>query len=241
MKKLLASCAVVALMAAPALAQSTIDPTTPDAIPVEPMTTETTDPMNEFQPQTEVLPQELPPEPDMAEEVAPPTPGVDATMQAEAEAEDESFAETEDNASFADAEADMTVTAEVVAPEVALEASVSEADLPEEYSTDDLNANMLAAVNTVGTEITELDAQADVWVTADGSPVDPTYAPEGQGDLDIMSEEEAPVTDGEVYMTPEAEAPESSSFIEPGLDPVPEDTWNNEAPVSSEDAPETEY
>lgn len=241
MKKLLASCAVVALMAAPALAQSTIDPTTPDSIPVEPMISETTNPMDEFQPQTEVLPEEFSPEPDMAEEIAPPTPGVDPVMQAEAEQEDESFAETQSDNSFADAEADMVVTAEVVAPDVALEASVSEAELPEEYSTDDLNAKMLAAVNTIGTEISELDAQADVWVTADGSPVDPTYAPEGQGDMDIMSEEEAPVTDGEVYMTPQAEAPGSSTFIEPGLDPVPEDTWNNEAPVSSEDAPETEY
>lgn len=240
MKKLLASCAVAALMAAPALAQSTIDPTTPDSIPVEPMTSETTDPMDEFQPQTEVLPEELPPEPDMAEEVAPPTPGTDPVRQADVEQEDDTFAETESDNSFAEAEADTVVTADVVAPDVALEASLSEADLPEEYSTEDLNAQMLAAVNTVGAEISELDAQADVWVTADGSPVDPSYAPEGQGDMDIMNED-VPVTDGEDYMTPQTDAPDSSSFIEPGIDPVPEDTWNDETPASPEDAPETEY
>ncbi|PKP81791.1 MAG: hypothetical protein CVT79_08530 [Alphaproteobacteria bacterium HGW-Alphaproteobacteria-18] len=241
MKKLLASCAVVALMASPAIAQSTIDPTSPDAIPVEPMVSETTDPMDEFQPQTDVLPGELPPEPDMAEEIAPPTPGIDPVMQAEAEQEDDSFAETESDTSFAEAEAeaDAVVTAEVVAPDVALEASLSEGDLPEEYSTEDLNAQMLAAVNTVGAEISELDAQADVWVTADGSPVDPAYAQEGQGDMDVVSEE-APVTDGEYYMTPEADDPDSSTFIEPGLDPVPDDTWN-ENPVSPEDPSATEY
>lgn len=238
MKKLLASAAVVALLASPAIAQSTIDPATPDSIPTEPTTPQAENPMNDFMPQTEPLPAELPPEPDMAEEVPAPTPDAEPTMQAEVEPEEDYLAETEDDATFAEtednfsvaeaeAEAETTMTADVVAPDVALEASVSESDLPEEYSTDDLNARMLAAVNTIGTEISELDAQADVWVTADGSAVDPTYAPEGQGDLEVMSEE-APATDSMDYMNTETET-------------LNDDSWNSEEPVDMEDPSATEY
>lgn len=238
MKKLLASAAVVALLASPAIAQSTIDPTTPDSIPTEPMTPQAENPMDDFMPQTEPLPEALPPEPDMAEEVPAPTPDAQPTMQAEVEPEQDYLAETEDDATFAEtednfsvaeteAEAETTMTAEVVAPDVALEASVSEGDLPEEYSTDDLNARMLAAVNTIGTEISELDAQADVWVTADGSPVDPAYAPEGQGDIDVMSQD-APATDSMDYMNPEA-------------DTLNDDSWNTENPVDMEEPSATEY
>ena len=252
MKKLLASCAVVALMAAPALAQSTTDPTNPDTVPVEPTIEQPTDDLIIMEPQTEVLPEELPPEPDMAEEVAPPTPDAEPMMEAEAEveAQDESYAETEedeivaeteDDGSYADAEADTMTTADVVVPEVALEASVEEGDLPEEYSTDDLNAMMLAKVNTVGSEINELDAEADVWVTADGAPVDPSYAPEGQGDLEMMTEDEAPVTEGEDYTAPETEivpetemTPEADTFIEPEVDPMTDDEWTNESPLEPE-------
>lgn len=245
MKTLLASCAVVALMAAPALAQSTIDPTTPDTVPVEPTVEQPADDMVIMEPQTEVLPEELPPEPDMAEEVASPTPDAEPMMEAEAEveAQDESYAETEDDSSYADAEADTMTTADVVAPEVALEASVEEADLPEEYSTDDLNAMMLAKVNTVGSEINELDAEADVWVTADGAPVDPSYAPEGQGDLEVMTEEEAPVTEGEDYMmTPETEmTPEADTFIEPEVDPMTGDEMMDENSVTPDMPSDTDY
>ncbi|ABI76952.1 hypothetical protein HNE_1356 [Hyphomonas neptunium ATCC 15444] len=253
MKKLLASCAVVALMAAPALAQSTIDPTTPDTVPVEPQIEQPADDLV-VEPQTETMPEALPPEPDMAEEAAPPTPDAEPMMEAEteteAEAEDESYAdaeddstlaETEEDDSFADTNSDPVVTAEVAAPEAALEASVDEAELPEDYSTDDLNAMMLAQVNTVGSEITELDSEADAWVSANGAPVDPAYAPEGQGDMEVTTENEAPVTEGDDSMTPETEAPEADSFVEPEVDPMTDDDWTNENPVDPEMPSDTEY
>jgi hypothetical protein len=83
MKKLLASCAVVALMGAPAFAQSTIDPTNPDMVPVDPQVEQMPEETDMLQPQTEVLPEELPPEPDMAEETPPPVPDAEATLEAE--------------------------------------------------------------------------------------------------------------------------------------------------------------
>ena len=233
MKTLLASCAVAALMASPAIAQSTIDPATPDTIPVEPQASDIVDPMLEFQPQTETLPEELPAEPDMAEETPPVMPDAAPVMEAEADSlqEDESYAETG---------ADPVVTVEMADADVSLEATVAEAELPEGYSTDDLNAVMLARVNEVSNRIATLDAEADVWVTADGAPVDPSYAPEGQGDIDVMGEEDAygletatsmetGIWDAEPSMTPESDMdiPEDGMDIDGSL--------TNENPASSDD------
>ena len=222
MKKLFASCAVVALMAAPALAQSTTDPTMPDTVPVEPQMEQTVDEPDMFEPQVEALPEELPPEPDMAEEAMTPTPDAEPMMEAEATENDEIFAEAEP-----------TVTAEMAPAEGTLEASVDEAQLPEEYSTDDLNAMMLAQVNSVGNEISELDREADVWVSADGAPVDPSYAPEGQGDMEVTTEEETPVTENYEDMAPE----ESGMAMEPETDPMTDDEWTTNNPLSP-DTPE---
>lgn len=171
MKTLLASCAAVALMAAPALAQSTIDPATPDSIPVEPQVEQTLDQDDMIQPETDVLP----PEPAMMEDQMP---SPDAGMVAETEADvDVATEETAmDNS-------EPMVTAEMAPEEGSLDAEVAEAELPEEYSTDDLNAVMLAKVNTVGTEIASMDSRVDVWVS-EGSSVDGLYVPEGQGDID---------------------------------------------------------
>lgn len=264
MKTLLASCAVAALMVAPAIAQSTIDPTTPDVVPVDPQVEQQPDGIDVLQPQTDVLPDELPPEPDMAEEVSPPVPDAEATVQAEAEMETEEEtvlgAETETQADpvleaeMADeettvaetgSEAMVTAEAEVEAPDVPLEASVEEADLPEEYSTDDLNAIMLAQVQTVAGEITEMDNEADEWVTADGSPVDPAYAPEGQGDLEITTEEESsftvesedPMADPATDYAPTTE-PDASTYVEPQTEAEMEDEWSgDEAVAPQEEAP----
>lgn len=226
MKTLLASCAVVALMASPAIAQSTIDPATPDTIPAEPQASDVVDPMSEFEPQTETLPEELPAEPDMAEETPPMMPDAEPVMEAEADLpqEDETYAETE---------SEPVVTAEMADADVSLEAAVTEAELPEEYSTDDLNAVMLAKVNEVSTEIETLDAEADVWVTADGSPVDPAYAPEGQGDIDVTAEEDAYGTDFETYDAEPSMAPESDMDM-PEDDMDMDNSLTNENPASSD-------
>lgn len=200
MKTLLASCAVVALMAAPAFAQSTVDPQMPDVIPVEPEVAEPIDPTL-IEPQTDVLPEELPADPTLAEETAPPVPEGEAVDRAETEA---------------------AVTTEFAGQPVALEAQVNEASLPDEYSTDDLNSAMLAEVNEVATEIASLDAEADVWVS-EGSEAGTVYAPEGQGDIETLPEETLPegevftvpeeddaaATDQDAYLTPEAQAPET--------------------------------
>lgn len=224
MKTLLASCAVVALMASPAFAQSTIDPQVPDSIPADPTMPEASDPMTEFEPQTEALPEELPPEPDMAEEIPPMTPDAEPTMQADVPQEDETYAEFD---------SEPVVTAEMANADVSLEASVDEAELPEEYSTDDLNAVMLAKVNEVSTEIEALDAEADVWVTADGSAVDPTYAQEGQGDMDYTAEEDSFVTP-ESDTSLETETYESETFMTPENDVMMEDETSMEDPASTD-------
>lgn len=207
MKTLLASCAVVALMAAPAFAQSTVDPQMPDVIPVEPEVAEPIDPAL-IEPQTDVLPEELPADPTLAEETSPPVPEGEAVDRAEAETE---------------AETEAAVTTEFAGQPVALEAEVNEAGLPDEYSTDDLNSAMLAEVNEVATEIASLDAEADVWVS-EGAEAGAVYAPEGQGDVETLPEETLPegevftipeedddatVTDQDAYLTPEAQAPET--------------------------------
>lgn len=224
MKTLLASCAVVALMASPAFAQSTIDPQVPDSIPADPTMPEASDPMTEFEPQTEALPEELPPEPDMAEQEPPMTPDAEPTMQADVPQEDETYAEFD---------SEPVVTAEMANADVSLEASVDEAELPEEYSTDDLNAVMLAKVNQVSTEIESLDAEADVWVTADGSAVDPTYAQEGQGDMDYTAEEDSFVTP-EADVSMETETYESETFMTPENDVMMEDETSMEDPASTD-------
>lgn len=224
MKTLLASCAVVALMASPAFAQSTIDPQVPDSIPADPTMPEASDPMSEFEPQTEALPEELPPEPDMAEEIPPVMPDAEPTMQADVPPEDETYA---------DFDSEPVVTAEIADADVSLEASVDEAELPEEYSTDDLNSVMLAKVNEVSTEIQALDAEADVWVTADGSAVDPAYAQEGQGDMDYTSEDDT-------FMTPEAdtsletETYESETYLPTEDETQMDGTLRNDNPASSD-------
>lgn len=224
MKTLLASCAAVALMASPAFAQSTIDPQVPDSIPADPTMPEASDPMSEFQPQTEALPQELPAEPDMAEQEPPMMPDAEPTMQADVPQEDETYAEFD---------SEPVGTAQMGDADVSLEASVSEAELPEEYSTDDLNAVMLAKVNEVGTEIEALDAEADVWVTADGSAVDPTYAQEGQGDMDFTAEEDSFVTP-EADVSMETETYESETFMTPENDVMMDDETSMEDPASTD-------
>ena len=224
MKTLLASCAVVALMASPAFAQSTIDPQVPDSIPADPTMPEASDPMTEFEPQTEALPEELPPEPDMAEQEPPMTPDAEPTMQADVPQEDETYAEFD---------SEPVLTAEMANADVSLEASVDEAELPEEYSTDDLNAVMLAKVNQVSTEIESLDAEADVWVTADGSAVDPTYAQEGQGDMDYTAEEDSFVTP-EADVSMETETYESETFMTPENDVMMEDETSMDDPASTD-------
>ncbi|WP_213268982.1 hypothetical protein [Hyphomonas sp.] len=225
MKKLLASCAVVALMAAPAIAQSTIDPATPDMVPVDPQVQQMPEETDMLQPQTDVLPEALPPEPDMAEEVPPPVPDAEPALDAELTEEDES--------SLAETESEPKMTVEIAPGEPALEAAVNQTDLPEAYSTDDLNAMMLAQVNTAGAEIAALDSQADIWVSADGSPVDPSYAPEGQGDMETTTEDESYVTPETDYIT--TTEPEADDYVTPEPGTPEADSWTQEQPVMPEE------
>lgn len=225
MKKLLASCAVVALMAAPAIAQSTIDPATPDMVPVDPQVQQMPEETDMLQPQTDVLPEALPPEPDMAEEVPPPVPDAEPALDAELTEEDESL--------LAETESEPKMTVEMAPGEPALEAAVNQTDLPEAYSTDDLNAMMLAQVNTAGAEIAALDSQADIWVSADGSPVDPSYAPEGQGDMETTTEDESYVTPETDYIT--TTEPEADDYVTPEPGTPEADSWTQEQPVMPEE------
>lgn len=225
MKKLLASCAVVALMAAPAIAQSTIDPATPDMVPVDPQVQQMPEETDMLQPQTDVLPEALLPEPDMAGEVPPPVPDAEPALEAELTEEDER--------SLAETESEPKMAAEMAPGEPALEAAVNQTDLPEAYLTDDLNAMMLAQVNTAGAQIAALDSQADVWVSADGSPVDPSYAPEGQGDMETTTEDESYVTPETDYIT--TTKPEADDHVTPEPGTPEADSWTQEQPVMPEE------
>lgn len=204
MKTLLASCAAVALMAAPALAQSTNDPMTPQQVPVDPAAEQTQDPIVEFEPQTDVVPQdELAMEDDATTEDETSDLAMDDDMSDEdgtaGFAMDEGQAEDDWSVAETDApiEADLTEGVDI------LQASVDEAELPEEYSTDDLNARMMAEMDEVSVEIAGLNI--DAGTTGYSSAPTSVSGVVAEGDADYPVESEAPETDE--WTTPEAETP----------------------------------
>ncbi len=175
MRHLFVSCAAVALMAAPALAQATYETTEPLV-----KSEESLDPTLREQPETStnygqeaaVTPESEPvqaadgvPDDDTFADNASasdetvtaeaPAEGTDMAFEAEAATETTTVAETEP----------MFDTATVVQAETFAEQE-NVAALPEDYSTDDLNAMMLAQLNVAAVEIAEANAEAGTNVYA---------------------------------------------------------------------------
>jgi uncharacterized surface protein with fasciclin (FAS1) repeats len=156
MKHLFASCAVIALMAAPALAQSTYDPAAPipdaEVMPEETLPEDTTGTDEYAVPVQE--------EPESADDAV--TTAID-----DADTTSEVISEEEDTA----AAADPAVEAEMVAQTEAepVEAPIDVAELPQEYSTADLNALMLAQLNESAVEIAEMEFEGETVQTADAA------------------------------------------------------------------------
>jgi len=186
MKHLFASCAVIALMAAPALAQSTYGPTAP--LPDAEMMPEQTLPEDTAATDEYAVP--VQDDPDAADE-AVTTEMDDADTTADVISE-------EDNTV---AEADQAVDTEMVAQTEAapIETPIDVAELPEEYSTADLNALMLVELNESAVEIAEMEFEGETVQTADAAATMDTY---DQTDAN-------PAPGGELAMT-ESVTPETS-------------------------------
>ncbi|MEX1251414.1 MAG: hypothetical protein WEA77_09500 [Hyphomonas sp.] len=147
MKTLFASCAVIALMAAPALAQSIYEPTDPSAAP-------------------EVEAAEVPAEgPVIAYEAGPDAETktvVDPVADAGVTADTEMTAEAEPTAdSEMVANAEPANEDEIIVGTEGIDAPIDAAELAQAYSTDDLNALMLAQLNDTAVEIAEMEFEAD--------------------------------------------------------------------------------
>lgn len=218
MKHLFASCAVIALMAAPALAQSTYDP----AAPI---------------PDAEVMPEETLPE---------DTTGTDeyvVPVQDDSEAADEAVTtEMEEADTTADviseeeetvAEADPAVETEMVAETEAepIEAPIDVAELPQEYSTADLNALMLVELNESAVEIAEMEFEGETVQTADATTTMDTYA---QTDTNPTPGSELAMTES---VTPETSVTEDYASTETETTAQIETYASTEAPA---DVPVTE-
>ncbi|MDP3459499.1 MAG: fasciclin domain-containing protein [Hyphomonas sp.] len=179
MRHLFVSCAAVALMAAPALAQATYETTEPlveSEESIDPTLREQPVMPTEFEQEAEVTPESAPvqaadaatdddtfadnalPSDETVTAGAPVAEGTEMAFEAEAATETTTVAETEP----------MFDTATVVQTETFAEQE-NVAALPEDYSTDDLNAMMLAQLNVVAVEIAEANAEAgtNVYASAD--------------------------------------------------------------------------
>ena len=167
MKHLFASCAAAALLAAPALAQSTNDPTDLQRVPVEPGMEQSDDLTQEYQPQTDIVPEtDVVPETEWTMEDDDATDVAENDEAGETEfAMEEPPAEEREPVVHADtsagdqtlAEADTSVDTGASNGGEILEATVDTARLPEDYSTDDLNAIVMAEMNEVSVEIANLN------------------------------------------------------------------------------------
>lgn len=216
MKHLFASCAVIALMAAPALAQSTYDPaaSVPDA---------------------EMMPEETAPEDTtQADEFAPayePDTGIEAQVVADPAEEADETAVMEPEAETAAAtEAEESAEMQAAADAGSIEAPINVAELPQEYSTADLNALMLSQLNEEAIEIAEMqfetqepvfstasnEAAADVAVTEDyASTQTETFAATGTNPTpDALATDEYAATET-LPETDATVAPESYAAVEP--------------------------
>lgn len=163
MKHLFASCAVIALMAAPALAQSTYDPAAPlpdaEAMPQETLPEDTTGTDEYAVPVQEDL--------EAADEAV-------TTEMDEAETTTDEISDGEETV----AEADAAVETERVAQTEAatIEAPIDVAELPQEYSTADLNALMLVELNESAVEIAEMEFEGETVETAEAATTMDTFA-----------------------------------------------------------------
>ncbi|MFN4025394.1 MAG: hypothetical protein ACK4MQ_11220 [Hyphomonas sp.] len=216
MKHLFASCAAAALLAAPAFAQSTNDPTDLQRIPVEPGAEQVDDLTQEFQPQTDIVPEtEWAMEDDGATDVAesdeagdtefamddPPAEEREPVLEADISAGDQTLAE-----------ADTSVDTGVSNDGGILEATVDTARLPETYSTDDLNAIVMAEMNDVSVEIAGMNVEPAGGLGAFGSGV-----------TDIVAEGDADYPEGETGMFDEPDPvtqPEADPWIDEEQAPV---------------------
>jgi uncharacterized surface protein with fasciclin (FAS1) repeats len=166
-------------MAAPALAQATYETTEPlveSEESLDPTLREQPEMPTEFEQEADVTPESAPvqaadaatdddtfadnalPSDETVTAGAPVAEGTEMAFEAEAATETTTVAETEP----------MFDTATVVQTETFAEQE-NVAALPEDYSTDDLNAMMLAQLNVVAVEIAEANAEAgtNVYASAD--------------------------------------------------------------------------
>lgn len=163
MKHLFASCAVIALMAAPALAQSTYDPAAPipdaEIMPEETLPEDTTG-TDEF-----ALPVQE--DPEAADEAV-------TTEMDEVDTTADTISEDDETAAAADPAVEAEMVAEAEAEPV--EAPIDVAELPQEYSTADLNALMLVELNESAVEIAEMEFEGETVQTADAETTIDSYA-----------------------------------------------------------------
>lgn len=157
MRHLFVSCAAVALMAAPALAQATYETTEPlveSEESLDPTQRDPSETATEFETETDTAPvADTADETSDDETIADNQPPESETTGSVADAEDtdptEAVAETQ------------SVSGAETAPGTETFASpMTAADLPEDYSTADLNALMLAQLNVVADEIANANAQS---------------------------------------------------------------------------------
>ena len=222
MKHLLASCAVVALMAAPALAQSTYYPTEPvdpAAVP-EAMT----DPTAEEDADVEV------------DADVESSTGVTVTREPDTYAEDEDGVTAEDE-TVAEAEPegqaeDATSTASA---DESVDAPIDVAELPAEYSTEDLNALMLAQLNEEAVEIASIviESEAEALASTEtGTPAGPAT------DAYASTERDTPAAaETESYASSETgiyTAPESGTDALPETDMEMAETAQPDDPSAQE-------
>ncbi len=169
MKNLFASCAVIALMAAPALAQSTFEPTDPlvqTPEDLDPTKRNAADQPTGFEtglPETEETVEE-------ATETSDDTVTSDTETDAETDpVQDAQLPNDNDDMTVADAEPTFDTQTAEMAQEI--EAPINVADLPDDYSSEDLNAMMLAQLNVVAEEIADANAEAgtNVYASAETS------------------------------------------------------------------------
>lgn len=209
MKKLFASCAAMALMAGPVLAQGTYDPTNRDQVPVDPAATGEIDPaITDGQDMPPPVADELPQESDATASTDTMSEDEDPVLQADTDDGGQTMAEAEPSAF--DAGAGMDV----------LEASINVDELPADYSTDDLNALMMAEVNNVGTEISGMNIDAN----------DDGFVPEGQGDIDTPAEDMTPAPEQEGFTTPDTDGG-TDDHIMPGNEAPEADNWMEPDPL----------
>jgi uncharacterized surface protein with fasciclin (FAS1) repeats len=217
MRHLFASCAVIALMAAPALAQSTYEPTEPlvdSEQTLDPAMRDEADMTETFEPEADVVTESEADDAAEAGTVTETDPAADDAVESE---EPETVAATDPMSGETEvADTDPMFGTESVAAAETFDAPIAVADLPEDYSTADLNAMMLAQLNVVAVEIA--DAQeasgSNVYASADSMAVSTenqaqTYA--GADAVDPAEENDTSGSAGDMAMSDTATAGEMMS------------------------------